>query len=166
MDDRFRALALSSSVPRAGDWLSVVPSKALGLHMLDVEFRLCVHYWLGLCMFSDGPCPHCSLQIDAFGDHHLTCLGQGGKITRHDSLRDVIFFAARMAALSPKLETPYLLPSSNARPADIYLPSWSCGSPAALDVTVISPLSTLVRSATTRGHALKVAADRKIASTS
>ena len=64
----------------------------------------------------------------------------------------------------PKLEVPYLLPSSSARPADIYLPLWSSGTPAALDVTVVSPMqqSTLARSAITQGHALKVAADRKM----
>ena len=58
-----------------------------------------------------------------------------------------------MAALSPKLEVPYLLPSSSARPADIYLLLWSSGTPAALDVTVISPMQQ---------STLKVAADRKM----
>ena len=48
-----------------------------------------------------------------------------------------------------------------ARPADSYLPLWSGGLPAALDVTVISPMQqmTLSQSAVTQGH---VAADRKI----
>lgn len=36
-----KALALSSSLPHAGDWLAVVPSRQLGLHFLDHEFRLC-----------------------------------------------------------------------------------------------------------------------------
>ena len=31
-DSRFRALALSTAIPHAGDWLSVVPSHALGLN--------------------------------------------------------------------------------------------------------------------------------------
>ena len=30
---RFRALSLSSSLPHAGDWLNVVPSSSLGLHL-------------------------------------------------------------------------------------------------------------------------------------
>ena len=34
-DVRSRALALSSALPHAGDWLHVVPSKALGLHLMD-----------------------------------------------------------------------------------------------------------------------------------
>ena len=151
-DDRSCVLVLSSSTPHAGDWLTAIPSKALGLHMMDTEYRLCPQYWLGLCMFSEGSCPHCSLQVDAFGDHHLSCLGQGGKITRHNALRDIIFTAARMAALSPKLEVPYLLPSSSARPADIYLPLWSSGTPAALDVTVISPMGHSISLQPKFGH--------------
>ena len=37
---RFKALALSSSIPHAGDWLNVVPSTALGLHLFDWEYVL------------------------------------------------------------------------------------------------------------------------------
>ena len=96
-DSRSRALALSSSIQHAGDWLSVIPSRALGLHMLDQEFRVCLHYWLGIRLFSEGLCTQCNRHnIDPFGDHHLSCLGHGEKITRHDTLRDVIFSAARL----------------------------------------------------------------------
>ena len=38
LDVRSRALALSSAISHAGDWLNVVPSTALGLHLLDCEF--------------------------------------------------------------------------------------------------------------------------------
>ena len=34
-DTRSRALAMSSALPHAGDWLNVVPSPALGLHLQD-----------------------------------------------------------------------------------------------------------------------------------
>ena len=39
---RSHALAQSSSITHAGDWLSVIPSRALRLHMLDQEFRICL----------------------------------------------------------------------------------------------------------------------------
>ena len=39
---RFRALALSSSLPHAGDWLTVTPSPNLGLHFLGSEFGTCL----------------------------------------------------------------------------------------------------------------------------
>ena len=44
-----RALALSSALPHAGDWLNGIPSAALGLHLQDQEFRCCLQYWLGVC---------------------------------------------------------------------------------------------------------------------
>ena len=47
-DLRSRALALSTAIPHAGDWLNVVPSQTLGLHLHDREFRLCLDYWLGI----------------------------------------------------------------------------------------------------------------------
>ena len=49
---RFRALSLSSSLPHAGDWLNVVPSSSLGLHLHDREFRCCLRYWLGVPLHS------------------------------------------------------------------------------------------------------------------
>ena len=53
-DTRSKALALSTAIPHAGDWLNVVPSHALGLHLHDWEFRLCLQYWLGLPMVEEG----------------------------------------------------------------------------------------------------------------
>ena len=49
--------------------------------------------------------------------------------------------------------------SSLARPAaDVYIPFWNGGCPAAMDVTVIFPFQpfTITEAATTQGHALKV----------
>ena len=50
---RSHALALSSSLPHAGDWLNVVPSTSLGLHLQDREFRCCLRYWLGIPLHSN-----------------------------------------------------------------------------------------------------------------
>ena len=57
-----------------------------------------------------------------------------------------------------------MVPDSHSRPADILLPTWSRGRPAALDVTVISPLQqqTLYAAASTPGHALQVGVQRKL----
>ena len=144
-DVRSRALALSSSVPHSGDWLSVVPSRQLGLHFLDQEFRLCVQYWLGFSSVSStAPCSVCASPVeDGYGDHQVGCRGNRDLIRRHDSLRDVIFAAAQAAALAPRKEVPALIPGSCARPADVFLPQWDGGRPAALDVTVISSLQAL-----------------------
>ena len=165
-DTRSRALALSSSLPHAGDWLNVVPSQTLGLNLQNQEFRLCLDYWLGLKMSNAGTiCRLCSRQADSFGDHQVGCGGNGDRIHRHDSIRDVFFSAAQSAALAPRKEVPSLIPASNSRPADIFLPNWSRGRPAAIDVTVISTMQplTLAGAAASPGYALQVAEDRKMA---
>ena len=66
-------------------------------------------------------------------------------------------------------KNPILLKSkagANSRPADLYFPCWKHGKPAALDVTVISPLQklTIQEASVTQGHALSVADRRKRAS--
>ena len=108
-------------------------------------------------------CPICSRPADPSGDHALACGGNNDRVLRHNSLRDVIFSAVQSAALSPRREVPSLVPDSLSRPADVYLPHWSHGRPAAVDVTVISPLQchTLSQSASLQGYALSVAEKRK-----
>ena len=108
-------------------------------------------------------CSVCFSLADPFGDHQVGCCGNGDRIHRHDSLCDAIFSAAQSAALAPRKEFPSLIPNSLSRPADIDLPNWKRGYPAALDVTVISTLKrlTLNDAATTQGHALAVGEERK-----
>ena len=95
----------------------------------------------------------------------MGCGGNGDRIHRHDGLRDSLFSAAQSAALAPRKEAPSLIPGSSSRPADIYLPNWCRGRPAALDVTVISTLQslTLAGAASTQWHALMVGEERKTA---
>ena len=125
-------------------------------------------YWLGLRMSSGASrCPLCvgERAADTLGDHQVGCWGNGDRIYRHDSLRDTLFTAAQSAALAPRKEVPSLIPGSSSRPADIFLPNWCGGRPAALDVTVISTLQslTLAGAAASQGHALRVAEERKMA---
>ena len=156
---------MSSSIPHSGDWLSVVPSRQLGLHFLDQEFRLCVQYWLGFSSVSPtAPCSVCASPVeDGYGDHQVSCRGNRDLIRRHDSLCDVIFAAAQSTALAPWKEVAALIPGSCARPADVFLPQWDGGRPAALDVTVISSLQalTVADTAVIQGSALGVAEAHK-----
>ena len=163
-DIRSRALALSSSIHHAGDWLNVVPCSALGLHLVDWEFHSCLRYWLGLQMVEEGSsCPVCDTEADSMVDHLVTCRGNGDMICRHESLRDVLFSAAQSAALAPKKEVPSLAPGSSSRPADVFLPCWKRGRSAALDVTVVSPVQqlTINNAAVTQGYTIAVAEERK-----
>ena len=163
---RSRALVQSTSLPHAGDWLNGVPSPTLGLHLDDREFRCCLRYWLGIPLHSSPySCPECRGTADQFGDHQVGCGGNADRIMRHNAIRDALFEAAQSAALAPTREAPGVVADSHSRPADILLPTWRCGRPAALDVHVISPLQdlTLSAAASTPGHALNVGVQRKLA---
>ena len=63
------------------------------------------------------------------------------------------------------MEVSSLIPSSQNRSADVYLPSWKGGHPAALDVTVISTMqqATIQGAAISHGYALLVGEERKMA---
>ena len=91
-DTRSRALALSTALPHAGDWLNVIPSTTLGLHLPDREFRLCLYFWLGLQMTKEGAlCPICQGVVDAFSDHQVGCGVTG--ITSIDTTPSVMPFS-------------------------------------------------------------------------
>ena len=94
-----------------------------------------------------------------------TCGGNGDRIHRHDSLWDTLYLGAQCTALVPRREVPSLIPGSRSCPADIYLPIWERGQPAALDVMVISTLQqqTIPGASTTQGHALSVGEKWKMA---
>ena len=100
-----KALALSSAIPHAGDWLNVVSSLALGLHLHDQEFRCSLQYWLGVNMFSVSyPCSFCKSTCDPYNDHQIECGGNKDRIHRHDSIIDALFFSAQSAAICPRKE--------------------------------------------------------------
>ena len=79
-------------------------------------------------------------------------------------MQEVLYSAAQAAALAPRREVPSLILGSREHPADIYLPLWNRGQPAALDDTVILTMQQLtVRGAAdTQGHALMVGEERKL----
>ena len=162
---RDRARVNSLGLPNSGAWLNVLPSPSFGLHLKAAEFVVCVKYRLGLQIFPyEGMCVACPAVSETSGDHAASC-GWGGERTyRHDAIRDCLFSTCVQACLGPTREDRALIPGRQARPADIYLPSWSGGLDTALDITVINPLQqTLMdRSAANPGHALQVAFDRKM----
>ena len=84
-------------------------------------------------------------------------------ISRHDRIRDKIISACSGALFSPICEQKSLLTDNNSRLGDIFLPVLNAGQPAALDVTVTSPLqsSLIINASEKSGFALSAAEDRK-----
>ena len=109
-DRHSRTFVLSCSVPHAGEWLNVISSPSLGLHLMDREFRGCLKYWLGLHIFEEGAkCTVWHSTADIFGNHHVGCGGNADRIFHHNSIRDVMFSASQTAALAPRKEAPSLI---------------------------------------------------------
>ena len=155
----------SVTLPHAGDWLNVVPSTALGLHLRPQEFVMVARYRLGLPLYNlDGPCPACHRLSDKQGNHAMCCGSGGERISRHNHLRDHLHDTAVAAGLGPAREVRFLIPGEDSRPADVLLPHWVGGKDAALDVTVVNPLqvATVVGASTEAGHALTHAFNRKM----
>ena len=155
----------SLSLPHSGDWLNVVPSSALGLHLRPQEFVMVARYRLGLRLYSqEGPCPACHRFSDALGNHAMCCGSGGERISRHNHLRDHLHDTAVAAGLGPVREVRFLIPGEDSRPADVLLPHWIAGQDAAMDVTVVNPcqVATVMGAATTAGHALQHAYTRKM----
>ena len=158
----------SLGLPHAGDWLNVIPSPALGLHIRPAEFSVSVKYRLGCEVFStDGQCPACPRLSDALGDHAISCGYEGERIARHDHIRNALFHTAQQACLGPTREDRALLPGTEARPADVLIPHWTAGKDTALDVTVVNPLQDRLvnQAAVNAGHALNTAYSRKMTQT-
>jgi hypothetical protein len=140
-DERDKARVNSVGMLRAGDWLNAAPVRALGLHLRPKEFTAAVKYRLGIPVYpSADPCIACGEDSDKFGDHAIGCGKEGERIYRHNVIRDAIYETAKQASLAPAKEQSALLPGSQAKPADVYIPGWANGRDAALDVTVVSSL--------------------------
>ena len=95
--------------------------------------------------------------MDIYGDHCLTCACGGDRTRRHNLLRNEVYFFCNSLGLNPEMERPGLLQSGphggglqenggmqdsneNRRPADVYIPKWRRGIPAALDFAVTNGL--------------------------
>ena len=120
----------------AGDFLNVVPSKALGLHLRKLEFNRALRFRLGLRVC---PMVGCRAHSDKYGDHTMSCAHGWERIAKHNHLRDAVYGAAVQAGLGPLKEPAGLLPGSDKRPADVLLPGWTEGRDTALDITVVNP---------------------------
>ena len=162
-----RARLLSVAAPHSSSWLSVVPSPGLGLHLESNEYQMAIKWWLGLDTSGRSMCPFCpDTALDPLGHHAVTCRHGGDVVIRHNRLRDNIFDLSRHAHLSVRLEKGNGLTRDldHTRPADILIDGWDRGKPAALDITITSPLcpAILGESCQQAGAAVLAAEARKL----
>ncbi|KAL5503348.1 hypothetical protein EMCRGX_G010279 [Ephydatia muelleri] len=145
----------------------VVPSPGLGLHLESNEYQMAINWWLGLDTSGRSMCPFCpDTALDPLGHHAVTCRHGGDVVICHNRLRDEIFDLCHHAHLSVRLEKGNGLTRDldHTRPADILIAGWVRGKPAALDITITSPLcpAILGESCHQTGAAVLAAETRKL----
>ncbi|KAL5494380.1 hypothetical protein EMCRGX_G015702 [Ephydatia muelleri] len=131
-----------------------------------IEILKNMQWWLGLDTSGGSLCPVCSQKaLDPLGHHATTCTHGGDVVARHNLLRDVVANLFRQAHMGVTVEAGYGLTHDNSRsrPADVLVTRWEKGLPAALDITVTSPLNPAIldESCSTAGVAAVAAESRK-----
>lgn len=158
-DTATRAHLKLVQAPTASGWLQAPPCEAIGtafphgLMQVAIQRRLRVQL-----LEKEDFCPACGEVMDVFGDHALVCSCKGDRTKRHNALRNQSFFDIQAAGFAgSEMERPGLLPprapgegppgvqsggseldTRGRRPADIYLPRWRSGLPAAWDFAATS----------------------------
>ncbi|KAL5469375.1 hypothetical protein EMCRGX_G030626 [Ephydatia muelleri] len=106
-----------------------------------------------------------SVALDPLGHHAATCKHGGDAVLRHNKLRDILVESFHQAHICVQVEAGSGLSQdhSNSRPADILVFDRDQGKPAALDLTVVSPLNAniLKEAGMTAGSAAQAAEVRK-----
>ncbi|KAL5484658.1 hypothetical protein EMCRGX_G021194 [Ephydatia muelleri] len=119
-----KARLLSASAPHASAWLSAAPSVGLNLHLHSPEFQTAVRWWLGLDTSVASVCPFCpGVALDSLSHHAVPV-----DMEAHLSVRVEVGHGMRRDI-------------NHSCPADVLVEGWERGQPAALDITVTSPLT-------------------------
>jgi hypothetical protein len=134
----------SVSASESSKWFTGIPNPVYGTHILNSYFKYAVKIRLMIPVF--GPDSFCSgapdkrvYSIDKLGHHALGCPRGGGTHSRHHEVSCVILEEAKAAGLQPRSDCSNLIPLSQSRPADIFIPIWSQNRGIALDVSIVVP---------------------------
>ena len=90
--------------------------------------------------------------LDSLSHHAVSCRHSGDTIIRHNKLRGIIADLCRKAHLSVRVEAGHGMCRDNnhSHQADVLAEGWERGQPAALDITVTSPLTPVSLSESSR----------------
>ena len=139
-----RAVISACCLPGSGTWLLHLPP--FGSRMTSLEWQYAAKFRLGKPLFPrEVTCPCCKRELlDVFGIHACYCSSMGGAKSRHDLTRDKLASFMASARMQHRVETGFLLTDTHAgpKPADIYLPHWTDGRAACVDLTIVNSVST------------------------
>ncbi len=140
----------------AGAWLHASPDREKDTILEGELFRTAMKRRLRVTFLErPGFCPMCGSGMDVFMDHARVCSCEDDRTLRHNAIRNLVNMIAAVAGLRPETEKPGLLTPrpedeclrgegvrNGRRPADIWVPHWHSGAPAAWDFAVTSGLRT------------------------
>ena len=134
----------------------------MGLHLEPSEFQVAIKWWLGIPVAQGQCCSQCNAALDAYGHHALCCKLGGDVVSRHNRLRDIFNDFCHSACLAPQLKMGGWS-RDHTRPADVLVPNWVLGKPAAFDLSVTSTLNAQIfqEACVTAGSAALAAQIRK-----
>ena len=135
---------------------------ALGLRMDDDTVRIAVGLRLGAPTCGPYQCRHCSVEVDVFGRHSLSCKKSEGRHFRHSALTDIVKRGLSAAHIPTRLEPTGLL-RSGKRPDGVTLAPWSSGCLLVWDATYPDTFAISHRAQATSeaGRVAESAEDRK-----
>ena len=117
--DADKARVTSCSSKNAGAWLTALPSSEHGWTLSDEEFLIAARLRMGLPPHDRLPriCS-CGVSRDDMPSHCLSCIPPAGaSVTyRHDLVKNVLAYWARIAGAAVEIEPRNLFPGSNMRP--------------------------------------------------
>ena len=120
-DDAERARLLAVAAPESGAWLRALLVSALGLRMDDDTARIAVGLRLGAPTCGPHQCRHCSVEVDVFERHSLSCKKSEGRHFRHSALNDIVKRGLSAAHIPSRLEPTGLLRTDGKRPDGVTL---------------------------------------------
>lgn len=123
----------------AGNWLNVVPARALGTKLEPAVFGSLLRLWAGEVVCGETRCPErtragkqCGEEMDVRGDHALVCPVGSGRIARHNEVNKTWLMIQRSVGLLAQREVR-VVPDSRKRHADTFVWQWDRGRDGAHD---------------------------------
>ena len=162
LSPRLSHLRELSSGAHASSWLTAPSPLHPTLHWRSSDWQLLLRWRLGMPLPVPRRCVACGQHQDFYGDHALCCKAMG-VYARHNNLRQALTGLVTRAGFACQLEVA--LPGTNLIPADVFVPTFVDGFPAALDVAVTHPLHPSAQAPATvvTGAAAEARASAKVA---
>jgi hypothetical protein len=156
-----KARILSCGMRGSGAAFNATLNPNLGCKLTKEELKFFVCSRLGLRVCNPGRCQKCQEPLDLLGYHVGTCKYGPNLKMRHNAICEQIYRWCQTAHLNPALEINCT--ENGTVPADVYIPTWTLGKPAALDVTVVHPLRpiSINHASKTQGYSAKEAENKK-----